>query len=112
MKNTVIAIASNKMGAGDDALGNRLMESFIFALAQSEDLPAAVVFYNTGALLTTGGSSCLADIMTLENAGVEILTCGTCLKHFDAEDKLKAGTQTNMYTILEKQMKADKVIRP
>lgn len=112
MKNIVISISSNAMGTGDDALGKRLMQSFIFALTQSDDLPSAIVFYNTGALLTTEDSASLTDILTLENAGVEILTCGTCLKHFDAENKLKAGVQTNMYTILEKQMKADKVIRP
>lgn len=112
MKNAVIAISSNLMGAGDDVLGKRLMQSFIFALSQSEELPSAIVFYNTGALLTIEGSACLDDIVALECAGVEILTCGTCLKHFDAEGKLKVGTQTNMYTILEKQMKADKVVRP
>lgn len=112
MKNTVIAIASNAMGAGDDVLGKRLMQSFIFALTQSDALPSCIVFYNTGALLTTKESASLKDIMKLESAGVEVLTCGTCLKHFDLENKLKTGSQTNMYTILERQMNAEQVIRP
>ena len=112
MKNTLIAIASDVMGAGDDVLGKRLMQSFIFALSQADDLPNGMVFYNTGALLTVEGSESLADIKMLESAGVEILTCGTCLKHFDVESKLQVGIQTNMYTILEKQMSADKVVRP
>lgn len=112
MKKTLIVIAADTMGAGDDSLGKLLMKNFIFSLTQLEQLPWAMVFYNCGAYLTAEGSASLEDILSLEKAGVEIGTCGTCLKTFGIEDKLKAGTVTNMYSILEKQMMADHVVRP
>ena len=49
---------------------------------------------------------------TLEEQGVEILTCGTCLKHYGLMEKLMVGKVTDMYTIAERMTGADKVIRP
>ena len=88
------------------------MKSFLYALTQLDSLPDTVLFYNGGAHLTCKGSPALEDIRTLEKAGVEILTCGTCLNHYKIADSLAVGTATNMYAIAEAQMKADKIIRP
>ena len=44
--------------------------------------------------------------------GVEILTCGTCLNFYGLQDKLAVGSVTNMYTIMEKQAAATKIIKP
>ena len=44
--------------------------------------------------------------------GVEILTCGTCLKHLGIEDKLQVGSVSNMYEIAEKMAGARQLIRP
>ncbi|MDO5111745.1 MAG: sulfurtransferase-like selenium metabolism protein YedF [Clostridia bacterium] len=109
---TVVAVGSNHMGDGDEALGKILIKGFFFALTQLEMLPEAILFYNSGAYLTTEGSESLKDIEALSNAGVEILTCGTCLKHYGLEDKLKVGGATNMYAIVEKQMQAGRILRP
>jgi|SRR5665647_1025276 len=112
MKNTLVVISADTMGAGDDTLGKLLMKNFIFSITQLKELPQSMVFYNSGAYLTTEGSGSLEDIIALEKAGVEIGTCGTCLKTFGIEEKLKVGAITNMYAILEKQMKADHLVRP
>ena len=48
----------------------------------------------------------------MEEQGVEILSCGTCLNFYGLTDKLKVGSVTNMYDIVESMAKADKVIRP
>jgi len=112
MKNTLIAISADTMGAGDDTLGKLLMKNFIFSITQLEQLPKEMVFYNSGAYLTAEGSDSLEDLLTLEKAGVQIGTCGTCLKTFGIEEKLKVGIVTNMYSILEKQMNAEHVVRP
>ena len=48
----------------------------------------------------------------MEEEGVEILTCGTCLKHYGLMEKLMVGKVTDMYTIAERMTGADKVIRP
>ncbi len=43
---------------------------------------------------------------------MELLTCGTCLNFYGLTDKLEVGGVTNMYEIVEKQMKATLVVRP
>jgi len=108
----VVAIASDRMGSGDAELGKILIKGFIFALTQMDELPASVLFYNSGAHLTVEGSSSIDDIKALETAGVQIFTCGTCLDHYGITDKLKVGSVTNMYETVEKMLKAQSVIRP
>ena len=111
-KNTIVVIASDRMGEGNDELGKVLMKGFIFAVTQLEELPKTILFYNGGATLTTEGSESLADLKLLEEQGVEILTCGTCLDYYGLKDKLCVGNVTNMYTIVETMNAADKIIRP
>jgi len=108
----VIALSSDKMGEGDEKLGRVLMKGFIYALTEQEQLPQAILLYNTGAYLSAEGSDSLADLKLLEAQGTEILTCGTCLNHYGLSDKLGAGSVTNMYTIVEKLMQASKVVKP
>ena len=111
-KGYIVAVSSDKMGTGDDGLGDILMKSFFFALTKQDTLPEKILFYNGGALLTTEGSKCLEDIKWLESEGVEIYTCGTCLDYFKKADLLKVGEVTNMYSIVEMLRSAVKIIKP
>ena len=88
------------------------MKGFIFALTQQDVLPQTMLFYNSGVFLTTEGSESIDDLRTLEEAGVEILSCGTCLNYYDIADKLQVGQVTNLYVTAEKQLKATSIIRP
>ncbi len=110
-KNTVVAIASARMGHGNEELGTVLMKGFIYALSQLDELPQTILFYNGGATITTEDSPSLEDLKTMEAQGVEILTCGTCLDYYGLKDKLAVGSVTNMYTIVEKLNNADKIIK-
>ncbi|MCR2044384.1 sulfurtransferase-like selenium metabolism protein YedF [Anaerosalibacter massiliensis] len=101
-KDMTIAISSSTMGNGSEELGKILMKSFIYTLTESIPYPATLVFYNGGVHLTCEGSEVIDDLKKLEEEGVEILSCGTCLDFFEIQDKLKVGGITNMYTILEK----------
>ena len=94
--NTVVVVASDRMGEGNDELGKVLIKGFIFAVTQLDTLPKAMLFYNGGATLTTEGSDSLEDLKSLEAQGVEILTCGTCLDYYGLKDKLAVGSVTNM----------------
>lgn len=110
--NTVVVVASDRMGEGNDELGKVLIKGFIFAVTQLDTLPKAMLFYNGGATLTTEGSDSLEDLKSLEAQGVEILTCGTCLDYYGLKDKLAVGSVTNMYSIVETMANAEKILRP
>ncbi|MCX3067279.1 sulfurtransferase-like selenium metabolism protein YedF [Cetobacterium somerae] len=110
--NTIIVIASDKMGDGETALGETLMKGFIYTLTEMESLPKAILFYNKGVFLTASNETTIKDLRILEERGVEILSCGACLNFYQLENNIAVGSITNMYNIIEKQMKANKVIRP
>ena len=109
---TVVAVGSDRMGEGSEELGRILIKSFIFALTQLDDLPDKILFYNGGAKLTVEGSESLEDLKVLEEQGVEIMTCGTCLDYYGIKDRLAIGGVTNMYSIVETLQNAMSVIRP
>ena len=108
----VAVVSADHMGEGNDELGRALIKGFLFAMTMQEELPSTILFYNGGAHLTCQGSDSLEDLHALQERGVEILTCGTCLDFYGLKDQLAVGSVTNMYDIVERQMKADLVIRP
>lgn len=112
MSKTIVVIGSKTMGQGDDKLGAMLMKSFIYSLTQLDTLPNEILLYNTGATLAAPGSPVLPDLLSLQESGVQILTCGTCAGYFDLTDKIQVGSITNMYAIVEKMQQADHIIRP
>ena len=93
---TVVVIASDKMGEGAEELGK----------------PKTIRFYYGGASLTWEGSPMREDLKALEAEGVEILTCGTCLNYYGITEKLAVGGVTNMYVIAEKMLNAGNVVKP
>ena len=111
-ENTVVVIDSLHMGKGDVELGRILMKGFIYTLSEMEELPKTILFYNEGVKLAIEGAESLQDLKSLEERGVEILSCGTCLNFYGITEKLRVGSVTNMYTILERQTKATRVIKP
>ena len=108
----VVAVGSNRMGDGDEALGKTLMKGFLYAVSQLPTLPKTILFYNTGAYLTCAGSDSLEDLKFMEAQGVEIRTCGTCLDYYKLKETLAVGSVTNMYAIVETLAAAGKVIKP
>ena len=51
-------------------------------------------------------------LKAMEEQGVKIYSCGTCLDFYDRKDLLKVGEVTNMYTIVELMAKAEKILKP
>jgi hypothetical protein len=62
--------------------------------------------------LTAEGSPVLDSLKELESAGVQILSCGTCLNHFGLKEKLRVGEISNMYAIIEAISKGHKIMVP
>lgn len=108
----VVVIGSAVMGTGNDELGKILMKGYLYALSQMEALPEKILFFNGGVTLTTEGSDSLEDIKAMEDRGVAIRSCGTCLDYYHLKDQLRVGEVTNMYDIAETMAEAEKIVRP
>ncbi|NLY46044.1 MAG: sulfurtransferase-like selenium metabolism protein YedF [Tissierella sp.] len=102
LKDMTIGISSDTMGSGNDELGKILMKSFIFTVSETTPYPSTIVFYNGGVRLTCEDSPVLDDLKKLEDEGVELISCGTCLDYLNLKEKMKVGSISNMYTIYEK----------
>jgi selenium metabolism protein YedF len=107
---TVYLISSKHLGQGSDELGAILIKAFFVTLAQSELVPRAILFINSGVWLTADGSPVLDQLRALAEQGVEIISCGTCLDYFQLKERLAVGEITNMYSILAKMNGAGKAI--
>jgi selenium metabolism protein YedF len=108
---TVVVFPSDKMGQGDDELGNVLIKGFFHALGEASPKPDTLIFFNAGVKLTVQGSEVLEDLNSLEEKGATVLVCGTCLDFYGLKEKLRAGILSNMYDIAETMLSAGKVIR-
>lgn len=101
LEDKCIFISSNKMGNGNDELGEILMKGFIYTLTESKPYPKSILLVNAGVKLSTENHDTTQNFKILEEAGVEILSCGTCLDYYGLKESLKVGSVTNMYTIVD-----------
>jgi selenium metabolism protein YedF len=109
-KKIVVLCATDRIGFGDDQLGQKLMVSFIKTVKEMGPELWHLIFVNNGVKLTIGGSPVLEDLQGYEKEGLKILVCGTCLDHFDLLEKKQVGDTTNMLDIVTAMQLADKVI--
>jgi selenium metabolism protein YedF len=107
----VLLIASDRLGEGSEELGRLLMKNFLITLLDLDEVPDRLLFVNNGVFLTTEGSEIIEVLEKLGNRGAEILSCGVCLDFYERRDKLRAGTITNMFTIVESLLGGGSVVR-
>jgi selenium metabolism protein YedF len=112
LKKVVVLIDAATVGRGDELLGGVLMKSFLHTLKEIEPRPWRLIFLNAGVKLASEGSDLVALLKELEDLGVEILSCGTCLDFFKLKEKLSVGKVTNMYDIVSSLVAATSVLRP
>ena len=105
-----IIVNSEFFGHGDNELGAKLMGSFLRKLSAGANKPKEIVFYNSGVKLLAEGSAVLDAMDLLTNAGIDLIACGTCISHFNLQDKMKAGRVSDMVTIISTLAGSDKVI--
>ncbi len=108
---TVVVFPCDCMGKGDDELGAVLVRAFIHTLGEISPRPDGLIFFNAGVKLTADGSAVIEDLRALEETGIRILVCGTCLDFFGLKDKLRAGMISNMYDIAETMLSAGRIVR-
>jgi selenium metabolism protein YedF len=106
-----VFVASNLLGTGDPELGRILMAAFVKTLKEISPRPKRVIFVNAGVMLTTGDSNLVPELIKLEESGVEILSCGTCLDFYHLKEKLRVGKSSNMFEIVTALAESKRVIK-
>lgn len=97
-KEFLLIIATDTLGK-EETLGRILMKGFFESMLAYNLTPSRIFFMNQGVRLTTQDEEIILLLRDLEKRGVEIFTCGTCLKYFNLEDKLQVGKRggTDIY---------------
>jgi selenium metabolism protein YedF len=107
---TTIFINKDRIGHGSEELGNNLIKAFIATIKELSVQPKSICFMNSGVKLTIQSAETLPYLKELEEKGVELLVCGTCLGYFNLKEQLGVGKISNMYDISETMLKSAKVI--
>lgn len=91
MKN--VLIKDDRIGKGE--LGKKLIVGFLGAMSEAANKPKAIFLLNRGVFLSTKNADSIAALKALENLGVEIYSCQTCLEHFNLLNEIKVGKPGN-----------------
>lgn len=110
MKDSIILVTNNGLGIADLALQHKLAVKYFELLAQNSELPSAICFYTDGVKLTVTNSPVLEQLKVLEEKGVRIIVCSTCLEYYGIAGQVQVGIVGGMTDIIEAQTKASKVI--
>jgi len=103
-------ITSERIGNESIELGSILMKNFLYSVARAEHLPVAVTLMNGGVRLACAGSASLDDLRMLEEKGVDIKSCGTCLDYLHLSDKLEVGEVGTMQTSADALLGGDDIV--
>lgn len=109
-KNTLIQITQMGMGRGDEQLGVTLITNYLKLINEESERPKFVALYNSGVVLVCNGSPIIPILKEMEQKGVKVIACTTCLKHFNLLKEQQVGIAGTMMDIIDLQKVADKVI--
>ena len=99
-KDLLVVIGTDTMGKDED-LGRILMKAYFETMKAYKEVPHTMFFLNAGVRLTTVNEEIVPVLKEIEAMGVEIYSCGTCLKHYGLEAELKVGHRGTTNHIVE-----------
>ncbi len=108
-KKTLVLLATDRLGKGDDELGRKIMINFIRTMKEMGDDLWRLILLNEGVKLAVEGSEALPQLQELAKEGLGILVCGPCLT-FQLLEKKQVGELTSMVDIVTSMQIAEKVI--
>ena len=108
-KHLLLIIGTDSLGK-DEELGKKLVKGFFDTMKVTKLLPHTIFFLNAGVKLTTVNEETVGVLKDIEAMGVEMYSCGTCLKHYDLESMLKVGHRGTTNHIVEGMQDFDKVV--
>jgi hypothetical protein len=107
---TVVLINNDGMGVAEEPLRHKLLRVYLTMLQENGLYPGAICFYAGGVKMVAEGSPVLDLLRALEEKGVRLIICSTCLQYFKLADKVAVGIIGGMNDIVLAQWMADKVI--
>lgn len=108
-KGILLIVGTDTMGKVED-IGRVLMKGFFETMKVTGEIPHTIFFLNAGVRLTTVEAEFIPLLKAIEAMGVEIYSCGTCLKHFNLESELKVGFRGTTNHIVEGMQDFRKVV--
>ncbi len=99
-KDILLIVGTDALGK-EEGLGKVLMKGFFETIKVTKEIPHTIFFLNTGIKLTTIETDIIPILKDIEAMGVEIYSCGTCLKHYNLESELKVGYRGTTNHIVE-----------
>jgi hypothetical protein len=107
---TVVLVNNDGMGHAEPELRHKLLRVYLTMLLENGLYPGAICFYANGVKMVVEGSPILETLKTLEEKGVRLILCSTCLQYFGLTEKVAVGIVGGMSDILLAQWMASKVI--
>lgn len=105
----IYLIAADTMGEGERELGQILIKGFISTIKELDPLPKKIIFINSGVKLAVK-KDIIFYLKELDNKGVEILLCGTCVDYYGLQEEIEVGDISNMFEIADN-LNREEVIR-
>ncbi|MBI5198623.1 MAG: sulfurtransferase-like selenium metabolism protein YedF [Nitrospirae bacterium] len=99
-KDILLIVGTDALGR-EEGLGKILMKGFFETMKVTKETPHTIFFLNTGVKLTTTDTDIIPILKDIAAMGVEIYSCGTCLKHYNIESELKVGHRGTTNHIVE-----------
>lgn len=91
-------------------LGHKLMMSFLSTLLTTQTPLVEIYLLNRAVLLATTDVEGIEILKRLEEKGIKIYACQTCLGYFNVLDKLKVGNVGNMQGTINTLLESSSVI--
>jgi len=110
MSEVVILITNSGLGVAEKGLREKMMGVFLSTLDTFPQLPGKILFYTDGVKLVVEGSPVVGELKALQEKGVHLIACGTCLDYFGLKGQLVVGEVGGMAAILEAMIEAEKVL--
>ena len=105
----VLLLGSEGCGSGDAALGYKVMGALLEALPRHDDMPAAIVCWNTAVKLLAEGSPLIPHLKRLEEKGVSILAGKLCVDQLGLTNKIAVGEVATLGEVLDVILNGDVV---
>ena len=113
MSKLVLLVTREGLGhvdADNRQFGLEMFDRLLHAWESQPVKPHAICFYTDGVKLVCNGSPALLGLKILQSQGVRLVSCRTCLEHFQLTEMVAVGEIGGMNDIVGLLVEADSVV--